>query len=206
MGRIGGLAVALGVGAAVVSGWSSGLASADDSPGSVGSPPSNSAAGEAEVKPGASGGGVDSSDAAAAAGTATTGTDITDPKDEEVRSAPPGVVVGTGGLTKETSAPGGDEGSPRPPAKSKGSDRDTVKHTKASTSPRPAVADAEHDSKLSAPAAAGQTTNAVNRLTDIVADPPERTTEAASLRTFSAQSLAVAAPTPAPTPPPVVAW
>ena len=36
MGRIGGLAVALGIGVALVSGWSGGLAWADDSPGSAG--------------------------------------------------------------------------------------------------------------------------------------------------------------------------
>ena len=57
MGRVGGLAVALGVGAAIVSGWSSGLAWADDSPGSAGSPASSNTAGPdvATAKPSASG-------------------------------------------------------------------------------------------------------------------------------------------------------
>ena len=78
MGRVGGLAVALGVGAAIVSGWSSGLAWADDSPGSAGSPASSNTAGPdvATAKPSASGDEADSSGATTATSTATTGTDV----------------------------------------------------------------------------------------------------------------------------------
>ena len=76
MGRVGGLAVALGVGAAIVSGWSSGLAWADDSPGSAGTPASSDTAGPdvATAKPSASGDEADSSGATTATSTATTGT------------------------------------------------------------------------------------------------------------------------------------
>ena len=210
MGRIGGLAVALGVGAAVLSGWSSGLASADDSKGSVGSPPSNSAAGPeaASVKPNASSRDADSSDAT-----------TTNPEDEAVRSAPPGVVVGTGGLTHDAPAPttkspqpsetaspletSANDGSPSTPAKSKGSDRDAVTPAKTRTSPTvSAVADAKPDARLSITATTEQTTDAVDRLPGVVADPPERTGEAASLRNTSSPSSSVATPTPPASSPP----
>ena len=45
MGRIGGLAVALGIGVALVSGWSGGPAWADDSPGSAGTAASSDSTG-----------------------------------------------------------------------------------------------------------------------------------------------------------------
>ena len=107
MGRVGRLAVALGVGAAIASGWSSGPAWADDSPGSAGSPASSDTAGPdvATAEPSASGDQADSSGATTAKSTATTGTDVPVTKDGSVRSAPPGVVVGTGGLKQDDSAP-----------------------------------------------------------------------------------------------------
>ncbi len=70
--RVGGLAVALGVGAAVISGWSSGPAWADESSGSSGSTTSGSAAG---TKPGSaesSGASVEADSPATSSGTGTT--------------------------------------------------------------------------------------------------------------------------------------
>ena len=224
MGRVGRLAVALGVGAAIVSGWSSGPAWADDSPGSAGSPASSDTAGPdvATAEPSASGDQADSSGATTAKSTATTGTDVPVTKDGSVRSAPPGVVVGTGGLKQDDSAPTtksphpsetdtspgtpADEGSPSRPAKSKGSDWAAAKPTKTRTpAPFSAVADAEHDATLPVTATTEQTTDPVNRLTNAVADPMERTGGAASLRTASTQPAVVASPSPPqPSPPHVV--
>ncbi len=50
VGRVGGLAVALGVGAAIVTGWSSGLAWADESSGAAGSTASNTTSGTKVTK------------------------------------------------------------------------------------------------------------------------------------------------------------
>ena len=136
-----------------------------------------------------------------------------------MRSAPPGVVVGTGGLKQDDSAPTtkslhpsetdtspgtpADEGSPSRPAKSKGSDWAAAKPTKTRTpAPLSAVADAKHDATLPVAATTEQTTDAVNRLTNAVADPMERTGGAASLRTASTQPSVVASPSPPqPSPP-----
>jgi hypothetical protein len=212
MGRISGLAVGLAVSAAVVSGWTCGLASSDDSPGPVGSPASTSTAGPdaAWGKPNASSHDVDSSDAT-----------TTNPKDEAVRAAPPGVVVGTGGPTQDASASptkssppsevdaqpetGADDGSPSTPARSNG--RDAVKPARTRASPTlSAVTGAEQDTTLSITATTEHTTDAIKQLTGVV-DPQERTGEAASLRSASAPSSAVATPTPPePSPPQGVGW
>ena len=221
MGRVGGLAIALGVGAAIVSGWSSGLAWADDSPGSAGSPASSNTAGPdvATAKPSASGDEGDSSGATTATSTATTGTDVRVTKDRSVRSAPPGVVVGTGGLKQDDSAPTtkslhpsetdtspgtpADEGSPSKLPKSKGSDWAAARPTKTRTpAPLSAAGDAKHDATLPVAATTEQTTDAVNRLTNAVADPMGRTGGAASLPTASTQPSVVASPSPPqPSPP-----
>src|ERR1700754_55622 len=64
IGRVGGLAVALGVGAAIVGGWGCGAAWADDSPDSAGTPASKNEAdpSAATEKPGAADGKADTAD------------------------------------------------------------------------------------------------------------------------------------------------
>ncbi len=189
MGRIGGLAVALGIGAAVMSGWSSGLASADDSPGSVDSQSSNSQAEAKSVKPNASGDDAEPS-----------GATTTKPKDEAVRSAP----TTASAQPSEAAAPPRtdvDDLSPSTPAKSKGSDRDAINTAKTRSSPTSsAVTDAKQDATLSVTATTEQATDAVSQHTGAVAERPERTGEAASVRIASAPSPAVATPPPAPRP------
>lgn len=200
-GRIGGFAVAVGVGAAIVSGGG-GHAWADDSPSSVESSTSSTAAGPdaKKTKPG-------DEDSSGATTTTSTATDTEAPqqKDEPVRSAPPGVVVGTGGLTQaptETVAPpepDADEALPTKPANTKGSDGAPAKPTKTRTpAPLSAVADTRHDAT---PEAAARTT--VHRPINAVAAPTEETTVATSLRTASTQVSTLVAPS-TPVPPPVV--
>jgi hypothetical protein len=94
VGRVAGLAVALGVGAAVVTGWNSGLAWADES--GATNEPATSSTEPATKKPDTT------SVEAASPGTTTTPGSVT--KGVAVRSEPPGVVVGTGGLTDDASA------------------------------------------------------------------------------------------------------
>ena len=144
-GRVCSLAVAVGVGAAVVSGWGSGLAWADDSPGSAGSNVSRNEAGPSgATKPG-SADDADSHDATTATSAAVSGTDVPNPEDEALRSTLPRVVIGTGGFrrhawgptitspdageTAATSRSDDDDGSPSTPARPKGSDRRAAKAT-----------------------------------------------------------------------------
>jgi nucleoside phosphorylase len=198
-GRIGGLAVALGVSAAIVSGWSSGLAWADDSPGSTGSPASSNTAdpNAATATPSGSG----------ATTTATTGNDVSSPQDGSVRSAASAPTTKPPQPSKTAALPTDtDEGSPSKPAKPKGSDGAATKPTKARPPARSsAIADAKDVATLPVTATTEQSTDAVNRLTNEIVDPPERTGGAASLRTAATLSSAVVTPSPPePTPPHVV--
>jgi nucleoside phosphorylase len=183
--RIGGIAVALGLGAAVISGWSSGPAWADDSPGTDGSSASSNETGpnNATAKPDAS---VHESDPPAVKPEPTDAGDPVpkDSADASETATPPATSV--------------DEGSSNKPAKRKGT---TPRPTKTKA-PKPVseVAEAKHD----AAPAVEQSTDADNRPTN-VADVPQRRRESVSLPTVSTQSLTVATPTPhAPSPPPVV--
>jgi nucleoside phosphorylase len=204
MGRIGGLAVALGVGAAVVSGWSAGLASADDSAGSAGSPGSSST--ESESAAAKSNPSVDNADSPGA--TTTTGTDISQAAE---RPAPP-----VGDVSEPTTKPshpsktatpqetGSDDIPSSTPAKPKGSDRDATKPTKTRTpEPSSVVADATQDATLPVSAGTEQAADAANRFS-VAAAPPPRIREAASLRSAPTQSSVVATPTSEASPPDVV--
>jgi nucleoside phosphorylase len=182
------MAVALGLGAAVVSGWSSGPAWADDSPGTDGSSASSNETGpnNATAKPDPS---AHESDAPAVKSETT---DADDP-------VPRGSTDAS--ETAKPPAPSIAESSSNKPAKRKGSDGATAKPSKTKA-PKPVsdVADAKHD----APAAVEQNIDADNRLTN-VADVPDRRRDAVSLPTVTTHSLTVATPEPsAPSPPPVV--
>ncbi len=140
------------------------------------------------------------SDATTATSTATTGTDVPVPKDGSLRSAPTeqssSVRVVSGGMprrrpsrhrmparrTRHRDRPT-TRARPVARAKPKGSDRTAAKPTTTrAPAPLSAAADAKHDATLPVTATTEQTTDAVNRLTDVVADPIERTGGAASLR------------------------
>lgn len=202
-GRIGGLALAIGVGAAVVSGGG-GLAWADDSPSSVESSTSSTAAGPnaAKTKPGAPGD-EDSSGA-------TTTTKVSEQKDE---TAPQGVVVGTGGLTQDPatptetappSEPDADDAAPTKPANTKGSDGPPAKPTKTRTpATLSAVADAKQAVTPEVTSSTARTT--VDRPVNAIAAPTEETSVATSLRIAPTQASTLAPLTsPAPSAPPVV--
>ena len=127
MGRIGGLAVALGVGVAIVSGWSGGLAWADDSPGSAGTSASDDSAAHdaASSKPDDSPGETDSSPAASA----TIGTDAADQTDAEEPTTEPADASDT----SAASAADADDDPPSARSTPKRSDRKTAEPSKKKT-------------------------------------------------------------------------
>ena len=144
MGRIGGLAVALGIGVAIVSGSSGGLAWADDSPGSAGTAASSDSdrrTTSASSDPDDALGETDSSPAASA----TTGTDAADPTDAEEPTTKPADTSDT------SAAPAADtdEDPPKTRSTPKRSDRKTAEPSKKKT-PTPRAADA--DDRDAAPA------------------------------------------------------
>jgi nucleoside phosphorylase len=208
--RVGGLAVTLGVGAAIVSGWGSGPAWADESGGTPGSTASSTASGTepAPANPSAAQGTARSGDT----GTTTT-TSTTSPvtKDDEERSSPPVVVVGTGGLTRDPPASPTEtsptetavnDGPTSKPTTKEGSNPAPSEPTKTRTpAPISTVADAKHD----ATAKHDETTDAVG--TNPVGDPAERNAGAESPQIAATQSLSVATTstesTAGPTPKPV---
>lgn len=219
--RVGGLAVALAVGAAVVSGWSGGLAWADDSPGSAATAASSNAADRdtAKVRPRSAGDEADSPGATATS-TATSDKDPPPAKHDEVRVARPGVVVSTGGSTEDrsthttkpphstgTAAPqqtGSDENPSSKPARTKGSGQSAAKPTKARTPPPVSVAGANHDATRTVTGNLA-TTDADRRPTNLVADPMQQTGGTASVRTALTQSSPIGTPTPPAASPPQVA-
>jgi nucleoside phosphorylase len=165
LGRIGGLAAALSVGAAIVTEWSGGPAWADDSPGSAGSTTASSPSGTepATAKPTAVQGTTESGDTGTTTTTATNGP-VT--KDNAVRSAPAGVVVGTGGFTQDAAA-----STERSPS-AKGSDGAAPKPSRTKVPvPMSTVSDAKHDATAPARAGTNETTDAVSRPASLAADP-----------------------------------
>ena len=202
MGRIGGLAVALGVGVAIVCGWSGGLAWADDSPGSAGTSASdNSAAHDAaSSKPDDSPGATDSSPAASA----TIGTDAADQADAEEPTTEPAHASDK----SAASAADADDDPPSARTTPKRSDRKTAEPSKKKTPTlRAAHRDGHHlhadvaDDHDTAPAE--RETDAVSQRADVAAGPTEQSGGSASLRTATIPSPTVIAPRaakPAPLP------
>ena len=184
--RVGGFAVALGVGAAIMSGWNSGVACADDSPGPAGSSASTNEGGPdaATAKPSAPADEIDSPGAS----TATNGF-------RRHARAPMTKSMHPGRTATASASGSGRDGalrSARP--RHNAPDRAAAKPAKTRTpAPLSAVAEVKHDATPAVIAAAKQTTDAVNRPIDAVADAPKRPAGLGSLRTVSAQSPAVAA-------------
>ena len=147
MGRIGGLAVALGVGVAIVSGWSGGLAWADDSPGSPGTSASGDSAGQdaASTESDDSPGETDPSPATSA----STGTDAADPTEAEEPSTEPADPSETIAVADA------DEDSPSTRSTPKRSDRKTAEPPKKATPTSRAAEADDHDAddRDAAPAA-----------------------------------------------------
>jgi len=189
MGRIGGFAVAAGIGAAILSGWGTGVAWADDSPDSIGS--AESSASSNAVGPDTT--------------TSKPGISKADVTPVEDSSAP----TTKSSLPTETAAPpepDADDGSPSKPTTAKGSDGVAAKPTKTRTpTPLPAVAGPKHDATPAVTSTAVRATDTVGRPANAVASPTEETRVAVSLRTASAQASTVAPPSPpAPSPSQVV--
>jgi len=186
IGRVGGLAVALGLGVAVISVWGSGLARADDSPGPSESPVPNSEAGP---------------DAATA-----NESDSSVPKVATPQSAALRFVVGTGGSrrhawTPATKSPrvtprsGDDEDSPGTPGRQKGSDRAAAKATTTRTpAPLSAGAEVKPDATPTVGAFTKRATKSLSRSSDVIDVATERPRGVEPQRTVSPQSPAAATP------------
>jgi len=209
VGRVGGIAVALGVGAAIVTGWGGGLAWADES---GGTPGSTTASSSSDTQPATANADAaqetaKSVDTGATTTTraATTGTKGSVTKDGAVRSAPAGVVVGTGGLKRDDSASATEpppsktaapanpphDGRTSKPATSKRSDPSAGKPTKKKTpAPLSAVADAKKDA--TPPASETRTETTEGGHANLIADRPEATGGSASPPNASTQTLSSA--------------
>jgi nucleoside phosphorylase len=180
MGRIGGFAVAAGIGAAIVCGWGCGLAWADDS--------------------------IDSTGSAASSASSNAGDPDTTMADADVAPQEDTSEPATKSpVPTETSKPepDADDVSPRKPSTSpKGSDGLASKPAKP-TIPRriPAVPDAKQDSSPPVTSTAARTTDTLDLPTNPLAGPTEQARVAVSLRTVSTQAVTVAPPNPpAPSP------
>jgi nucleoside phosphorylase len=194
VGRVGGLAVALVFGAAIVTGWSSGLAWADESAGTAGSTSSSTASGTEPAKANPS----TAQEAAKSGDTATSGSITQDPP-ASMTKTPPSETANP----PESAADKGPTGKPRT---SKGSDPATPKPPKKKTpAPVSTVANANGDATATATAKHEETTDAADSRSNLVADPTDC---AASLRNVTTQTLSSATqstalttePTPKPKP------
>jgi nucleoside phosphorylase len=185
VGRVGGLAVALGVGAAIVTGWGSGLAWADE-PGSSASS-ATSGTEPAKTKP-------------------SEAKEATNPDGGLTKDDPASTIKTP---LSETATPPESAADDEPigkPRTSKGFDADTPKPLKKrAPAPASTVTDAKHDATTPATATRDETTDAADRRSNPVAD---RTDGAASLRNVTTQTLTTATqstalttePTPKPKP------
>jgi nucleoside phosphorylase len=177
LGRVGGLAVALGVGAAVMTGWHSGLAWADETGGTAGSTTTGT-----ESK-------ADPSDSDPPGSTTTT------PKEDVDTPSPSEAAEPSKTDTDETPA--------TKPVRKKGSDAPAAKPTKPKTPPMvSAVSDAKRDTEAPAAATHEETTAVSSGLADqtppSVASLRIASTESSPVVTMSTQS------TPKPVQPNVV--
>ena len=218
MGRVGGVAVALGLGAALVTGWSGGLAWADGSGGTAGSTASSTASGTQPATSNASTahGTAKSGDAGTSTPT-NTGPNGSDTNDGAAGSAPPGVVAGAGASTQdaqaspikppstETAAPSetaADDGPTSKLAASTGSGPAAVKITKKKTPP-PVSTAADAKQAAAEPATAtraeittGGRTNLVAERVDSATSLPNVTTQTLSSTTQSAALTTESTPKP----------
>jgi nucleoside phosphorylase len=204
VGRVGGLAVALGVGAAVVTGWGGGVAWADGTAGAAGSTVSGTASGSEAAVTDSSGtttrapqpGATPSGDT----GTPTTTSTKTDASgsgsmDGAVRSAPPGVAMGTGGFEQSPSAPTTRTPQPGPTgklAKPMGSDVSATRSGRKAPAPESSVGGAKRDATVVASATDEKTTESLVKGFSPEANPTVRTEDAASSRIAVTPVAAVA--------------
>ena len=211
VGRVGGLVVALVVGVAILTGWNSGVAWADEPGGTAGTSASSTGP-EAQKAPGATSSEARSSATSTATSTNTTGSKT---KHDAVRSGPAGVAVGTGRGAEATatkaqprnsaapSATGTTKGTASKPATKKKSDPAAVRPTKTKA-PVSATVDAGHDATVAAPARHKAATETVDTNLVTGSTEPSSTT---SLRMTSIESSPVetsAVSTPKPLLPNVV--
>jgi nucleoside phosphorylase len=211
VGRVGGLVVALVVGVAILTGWNSGVAWADEPGGTAGTSASSTGS-EAQKAPGATSSEARSSATSTATSTNTTGSKT---KHDAVRSGPAGVAVGTGRGAEATattaqprntaapSATGTTEGKASKPATKRKSDPAAVRPT-TTKAPVSATVDAGHDATVAAPARHKAATETVDTNLVTGSTKPSSTT---SLRMTSIQSSPVetsAVSTPKPLLPNVV--
>ncbi len=211
VGRVGGLVVALVVGVAILTGWNSGVAWADERGGTAGTSASSTGS-EAQKAPGATSSEARSSATSTATSTNTTGSKT---KHDAVRSGPAGVAVGTGRGTEATattaqprntaapSATGTTEGKASKPATKRKSDPAAVRPT-TTKAPVSATVDAGHDATVATPARHKAATETVDTNLVTGSTKPSSTT---SLRMTSIQSSPVetsAVSTPKPLLPNVV--
>ncbi len=158
VGRVGGLAVALGLGAAIVTGWSSGPAWADESGGKAGSTTSSTTSDTEPAKTG---------------DTDTDGAVTKDAPAPRTKKPQPSETA----TPPESAADDEPTGKPRA---SKGSDAATPKPSKKKT-PAPASTDSDTQRDATAPA---NTTRVKTTVTD-----PKETTDDATARTVTTQTL-----------------
>jgi nucleoside phosphorylase len=172
VGRVGGVAVALGVGAAIVTGWGSGLAWADEASGTAGSTASSTASGTEPA----------TANPSAAQGTTKSG-GLTHDAPASTTKTPPGETATPPDTTT-------DDEPDNKPRTSKETDPAGPKPPKKKTPvPVSTVADVKHDATTPATATHDETTDAADRRSNPIAD---RTDDAASLRTVTTQTLSVA--------------
>jgi nucleoside phosphorylase len=211
VGRVGGLVVALGVGVAIVTGWNSGLARADE-PGGPAASTASSTGSQTESAPSATSGEADSSGTTIAPSTSTTGSNNID---VAVRSAPTGVVVATGGLTKEdpksttmtaqptkTAAPSQTD-TPKGPiskrtTKKKSDPAAARTTTPKAPAPASATVDTRHDSTVPATAPHTDATDTVGAkpLADSTQPPGTGSLRMASIQSSPVESPAALMPKP----------
>ncbi|PXX08718.1 5'-methylthioadenosine/S-adenosylhomocysteine nucleosidase [Mycolicibacterium moriokaense] len=174
VGRVGGLAVALGVGAAIVTGWGSGPAWADETGGTAASTESSTASG-AEAKK-------------------------ADPSDEQGPTKPGDGSISKDAPTSTTKTPpetAADDGPSNKPKTSKKSDPATPKPVEKKT-PRPATSavDPKSDATVSATATATHKETTAADPTDSATPVRIATTQAVSIATPSAKLTTVPTPKP----------
>jgi len=186
--RVGGLAVTLGIGATLVTGWNNGVAWADESGGTTGSTASSTAS--------------DTESGAASPGGAQGAAESSGGLTDDAPASPTKTQPSETAIPPGTASDDGPSGKPRT---SKGSDAAAPKPQKKKTPvPESTVADVKYDATVPATATHEATTDGPDKPANLVAD---RTAGAAPLPNVTTQTLSSAtqrsAMTTEPTPKPM---
>lgn len=187
-GRVGGLAVTLGIGAAIVTGWNSGLAWADDSVGTAGSTASSTAS---DTESGAAGPGGAQTDESGGGLTEDAPASPTKTKPSE-RAIPPGTASDDGPTGKPRTSKGSDAAAPKP-------------QKRKTPAPASTVADVKHDATVPSTATHEATTDGPDKPANLVADrtagaPPLPNVTTQTLSSATQRSAMTTEPTPKPMP------